>query len=156
MRRGRAVLLAFAAAGCVVEEPPPEALPDGDVAAFAEDVQPVVDRHCADPTCHGRPDRPLALYSPGRFRRDAARTYLIEPLSDEELAVNARSVAVFALDPEALADGLDGCLVLRKPLALAAGGCGHEGGEIFLTRDDRGYRALRGWLATVRIPEEAP
>jgi hypothetical protein len=144
--------LAALASACVVDLPPPEPLPEGDVTEFARTVQPVLDLRCADPSCHARADRPLALYSKGRHRRDPARTFLDEPLDAEELAANARAVAAFALEiaPE---DGPDGCLVLRKPLALAAGGCGHAGGEIFSSRDDREYRAVRAWLAALAFPD---
>jgi hypothetical protein len=139
----RAVMVLLAAA--CVEPPPPDAIPEGDLESFAATVQPVLDARCADPTCHGRPERPLRTYSPGRFRADPARTFLDEPLDDAELAANARMVAAFAVDS---AD-VDDCLVLRKPLALAAGGCGHGGGEIFASRDDRELRALRAWLLGV-------
>jgi hypothetical protein len=135
-------------ASCALEPPPDEAVPVGDPDAFAREVQPVLDARCADPTCHGRPERPLAIYSPGRHRQDPARTFLVEPLTPEELEVNARVLAAFALEVE---DGVDSCLVLRKPLARAAGGCEHAGGEVFPGRDDREYRALRAWLAALRF-----
>ncbi len=139
-------LLVLGGSACVVEPPPDEPVPAGDLEAFALTVQPVLDARCADPTCHGRSDRPLTLFSPGRYRLDPARTFLVEALAPAELEANARVLAAFALDPP-LADDVDACLVLRKPLALTAGGCEHGGGEIFPGRDDREYRALRAWLS---------
>jgi hypothetical protein len=147
-----AFAFAFAFAGCV-EDPGLVSVPRGDVEVFAADVQPVVDARCADPTCHGRPERPLSLYSPGRYRLDPARTFIAEPLTAEELEANARSMAAFAAD--VAPGGVDLCLVLRKPLAVEMGGCGHEGGVAWTSRDDREYRAVRSWLGRL-IVEEAP
>lgn len=151
MKRRTLVTAAAAAAfsacvtfGCA-EEPDPIQIPRGDVDVFAADVQPIVDAQCANPSCHGRVERPLSLFSPGRYRMDPERTFLDEPLSRDELEMNARAVAAFAT--EVAPEGVDGCLVLRKPLALAAGGCGHEGGVIWSSRDDREHRLVRGWLA---------
>jgi len=123
------------------------------LVAFSSITQPVLDTDCASPNCHGRPERPLAIFSPGKYRRDPARTFLNEPLDESELAANAQGVAAFALDP--LTDGqpIDMCLVLRKPLARAAGGSGHEGGEQYRDTAEPGYQGLRTFLATLLIPE---
>lgn len=137
--------LAALLAACMAE-PPPAPLPVGDMAAFAATVQPVLDLRCADPSCHGRVDRPLSVYSPGRFRRDPTRTFRLEPLDDDELAANARALAAFALEAGEVAR----CQVLCKPLAPGAGGCGHAGGVIFASRDEREFRALADWFAALR------
>jgi hypothetical protein len=150
----RATLLLLAATACIGEPPLPQSLPEGDAQVFASTAQPVLDRRCAEPTCHARADRPLALFSPGRRRADPARTFLNESLTDAELAHNARAVAAFALEPLLAGEPLASCLVLRKPLARAAGGSGHVGGEIFAAVDDPDYQALAGFLATLRLPEE--
>jgi hypothetical protein len=151
--RGAVWLLGLAA--CAVDPPDALPLPAGDLAVFATEAQPVLDRSCADGTCHGRADRPFAIYSPGRRRADPARTFLDEPLTDEELAANARSVDALALDPLLDGEPIDACRVLCKPLAVAAGGCGHVGGAIFDGRDDRGYRGVRAYLETL-VMREAP
>ena len=130
-------------ASCV-SEPASEPLPQGDLTQFSASVQPVLAARCADPTCHGRDDRPLAVYATRRFRMDPDRVFLEEPIDAEETAANARSVASFMID-----SGADDCLVLRKPLAETEGGAHHLGGEIFSTRDDREYRALRAWLESL-------
>ena len=161
MSRGRLVLsgraraavatTALALAACV-ELPPPEAVPAPDLATFAADVQPVLDARCATPSCHGRPERPLTVFSPRRYRRDPARRFLDEPLAADELAANAASVASFGFTIGS--DGLEDSLVLRKPLALAAGGARHQGGEIFVSRADREYRALYRWMSALAPPED--
>jgi hypothetical protein len=132
--------------------PDPEPMPVGDAATFAATVQPVVDERCATPSCHGRPERPLSLFSPLHYRRDPARTFLDEPLDADELDANVRRTCAFTLDLLREHEAVDACLVLRKPLAVAAGGARHEGGEIFRAVDDRDYRTLRAWLATVQLP----
>jgi hypothetical protein len=139
----RASLIISLLAACSVE-PPPERMPSGDPSSFASGVQPILDARCADPSCHGRVDRPLSIYSPGRYRADPSRTFLREPLTPDELTTNMQALAAFALDA---GGDVDRCLVLRKPLAIAAGGCGHLGGEIFASPADREYRTLRHWLA---------
>jgi hypothetical protein len=156
MSRTTLVAVAVALAGtsgCALDVPLPLALPDGDVVVFAQRTQPVFDRACASAGCHGRAERPLALYSPGNRRSDPARTFLNEPLSDSELLANARAIDAFALEP--LRDNLpiDDCLVLRKPLALSFGGAGHEGGELFPSPDDRDYQAVQAYLETLVLPE---
>jgi hypothetical protein len=149
----RAVVVAALLAGACVELPPGEPLAELDVATFAAEVQPVLDERCAAPSCHGRPERPLAIYSPRRYRREPARRFLDEPLDADELAANARGVASFGF---AIDDGLEDSLVLRKPLALAAGGARHEGGEIFVARDERDYRTLYRGLAAGAAPPPPP
>jgi len=135
--------------GCVVEVGPPTPLPAGDLDVFAASVQPVLAVRCGDPTCHGRVDRPLEIYSAGRHRSDPTRVFLEEALTADELADNARNVAAFTLDVASAEE----CAVLRKPLALAAGGMWHGGGEIFPSRDDREYRAVLAWLTALQVPE---
>jgi len=150
----RAWLAAIAlGAGCALDVPPPRPLPAGDLAMFAARAQPVLDRACATAGCHGRAERPLALYSPGNRRLDPARTFLIEPLTAAELLANARAIDAFALEPLRDELPIHDCLVLRKPLAVSAGGAGHEGGELFPSRDDRDYQALYAYLATLALPE---
>jgi hypothetical protein len=144
--------LAVVVAACV-SQPAREPLPAGDPEAFAAAVQPVLDARCSDPSCHGRPERPLSIYSPLRYRMDPARRFLSEPLTAAELLANQRSVEAFALASREAGQAASACLVACKPLAAAAGGCGHDGGAIFASRDDREYRALEGWLATLM---EAP
>src|SRR5690606_7513463 len=138
---------------CALEPPPPVPLPTGNAEVFASLAQPALDRRCADASCHADADRPFALYSPGRRRADRSRLHLIEPLTAEELAANALAVAALALDPLAAGAPIDACLVLCKPLAVPAGGCGHVVGEVFAGTDERDYQALRTYLGTLVWPE---
>ncbi len=138
-------LLALGAAGCA-PAPPDIPLPAVDVASFSAEVQPILERRCASPSCHGRVERPLALYGSGSYRADPTRRFLIEPLTAAELEANARGVASFVLEPRERGAALGRSLVLCKPLALPAGGCGHQGGAQWLAPSDREYRRLQAWL----------
>lgn len=136
-------------AGCLAPVGEGEPLQVGSVEVFAAEVQPVLAERCATGGCHGRPDRMLALYAPGQHRADPDRVYLDEPLTTEELWANAERLAAFAHGR----DGVDS-LALRKPLAIEAGGCFHEGGDVFRTRTDPGYRSIERWLSTRGAPAE--
>ncbi len=151
----RALVGGWALAACALEPPPPLPLPVGDEAVFAAAAQPALDRRCAEPSCHADAARPLAIYSAGRRRADPARLHLVEPLTAEELGANARALAALALEPLVGGAAIDECLVLCKPLAVAAGGCGHVVGQVFATTDERDYQGLRAYLETL-ILADAP
>ena len=146
MRIERALLVAtcvLSLVGCVGPVGEEEALEVGSIEMYAAEIQPIVAERCASGGCHGRPERLLPLFAPGQYRLDPARTYYDEPLSDEELWANAERLSAFAHGER----GVDS-LALRKPLAEAAGGCFHEGGDVFRTTTDPGYRLMERWLAT--------
>ncbi len=143
----------FALVACALEPPAPIPLPVGDATVFAAQAQPALDRRCAEPTCHADAARPLAIFSPGRRRADPAHLHLNEPLTSDELAGNARALAAFALDPLVAGLPIADCLVLCKPLALTAGGCGHVVGDVFAATDERDYQGLRAYLDTLALPE---
>lgn len=126
-------------------------LPVGDDAFFRERVSPHLESRCASAGCHGRPERPLSLYARGQHRADPSRAFLDEPLSDEELTENARRVAAFALGRSARDS-----LAVQKPLAIAAGGVAHGGGDVFLDASDEGCRALIAWLDGRAVDGGAP
>jgi hypothetical protein len=140
-----AVMAALAAtlwvAGCAGPDNATVGLRMGSLESFIEDVAWHVEQRCAQGGCHGRPERLFSLYAPGIHRADPDRRYLDEPLSVEELAENARSVAAFAqvADPRR-------SLLLCKPLAREEGGCWHLGGDNFEDRTDPAYRALLSWM----------
>lgn len=119
----------------------------GPLDEFARSVEPVLESRCAQGGCHGRPDRPLALYAPGVHRLDPARTHLAERLSDEEVERNAVRLAALVEAPPA-----ERSLALTKPLAVAAGGVHHGGGEVFAEASDPGYRSMLRWLRACLPP----
>ena len=108
---------------------------------FVVEVQPILAEACGNPTCHGRPERPLAIFSPGRWRADPDRLYLDEPLTADELEHNYTLSCVFSTEAELPRDAM----LVRKPLAGAAG-VYHGGGAVFDDTSDRSYRAIVTWL----------
>ena len=125
-----------------------EPLAMADLETFEARVEPHLEARCSLGGCHGRAERPLALYAPGAYRADPERTYLDEPLDAFELLENARRISAFAGDLRA-AD----TLVIRKPLAIEAGGVWHGGGSVFVDDTDPSCRALVGWLDSRTIPD---
>ena len=123
--------------GCAGPEPGLEPVPRPDRAAFAATVLPILIEHCANPSCHGRPERALSLFAPLKFRADPARTWLVEPLSPGEIEHDYRATAAL-IDPR----DPDGSLLLQKALART-----YHGGGVTLEAEDVPHRALRAWIA---------
>ena len=101
---------------------------------FIDNVQPVLRERCAGSQCHGT--TPADLFLPcGDGGRDLRWNY--------EVAL--RHLGVQPASSE----------LLRRPLALSAGGTYHEGGDVIADTEDPGYRAMLGWAKDVaeRVPE---
>lgn len=112
-----------------------------DFELFVTEVEPAL-ASCANPACHGRPDRPLAIYAPGLYRADPADTWVDTPLTEDESLENYRRACGFVVDSP---DPLD-CDLVCKPLAPAAGGCLHGGGVLHLDRSDPDHQLLVAWI----------
>jgi hypothetical protein len=119
----------------------------GPMDEFVHGVAPVLEARCAHGGCHGRPDRPFALFAPGVYRLDPSRTHLAEDLSPREHELNAARIAAW-VDPLAPDDSL----VLEKPLAS---GAFHGGGEVFAGETDPDYVVLRDWLRACVLGRDA-
>jgi len=101
------------------------ALPSPDREVFDTQVWPVLVRDCGFSTCHGSEERFFRVVGPGHARLDPA-TPMSDPVTEAELELSyqrARSM-LNAREP-------GNSLLLRKPLAVAAGGAGHEGTDVF-------------------------
>jgi hypothetical protein len=140
----------FTAAACLslAACDPPEgdlALPEVDPVTFENKVYPILLADCGFPACHGDPERFFAVYGPGR-RRLSPQSLPYDPATPEELALSftrARSMLVAE-------DGPARAPLLRKPLAVPAGGAGHAGDDawgapIFAGKRDPRYEALYFW-----------
>ena len=136
-----ASLLMASTPGCVADpghQPPPGTLNADQFRV----IQPVLERGCANPTCHGNAERPWRIYARHMHRADAAATWSDAPLTDAELTANATWTMPFIkhADP-------DGSELVRKPLHPSAGGSPHVGGAQYRDRDDPDFAALRAWVA---------
>jgi hypothetical protein len=130
-------------------------LPAADTASFEATVYPVLLANCAFRACHGTSDRFFTVYGPGRARLHPA-TLPYAPATDAELALSYTRARSMLTSPM----GVRRSPLLRKPLAVAAGGAGHEGDDdwgqaIFLTKQDPRFIALFAWAVSAQ-PEVSP
>jgi hypothetical protein len=95
--------------------------------AFKATVQPILTQHgCTAGSCHGAPQSDF---------------YITCGESDDELAFNFSQAWSFVNTP------VEDSQILRVPLAAAAGGRGHTGGDQFASTSDKDYAAIRTWAA---------
>jgi hypothetical protein len=128
---------------------------------FQSTVYPVLLRDCGFPDCHGAPQRFLRVWGPGRSRlpREMVMPDALDLPTGDEVS-GTYSLALSMID---VADPARS-LLLRKPLAVEAGGAGHLGvdkfgRDIYRTAQDPGYVVLARWVlsATAQAPAgEAP
>ncbi len=128
--------------GCSAPAPEPEeeAVLALDWGVFQQSIEPMLQQRCANPSCHGRPERPWSIYAPGRFRLDSTRLFIDEDLNAQEKEHNFWVSSVFA-NIGGIASNER--LLLQKPLAQ---GVYHGGGAIFLGERDEAARTLRAWI----------
>lgn len=134
--RGVLPLVLSAAAGCRPAAPVVPTPPTGgteyvyDAARFAADVAPVFSaRGCDTIECHG-----------GGIRG----TFALSPVGDKDLEFDFAQ-AVWQADGDEPASSP----LLRKPLAVSAGGAPHAGdadGGIFASTADPDYQAILAWI----------
>jgi len=144
-RLAKCVALAFLCACGVDAAPLRVANPDAD--RFANEAYPVLLRDCGFPACHGATDRFFRVFGPGRARLPAVMAPDPgDPATADEIAQSynrARSM----IDANAPARSL----LLRKPLAVEAGGAGHKGDDslgrnVYASTADPGFQVLRAWV----------
>jgi hypothetical protein len=122
-------------------------LPAPDFELFRSQAYPVLMSDCAFSECHGSPRRFFQVYGPGRTRL-LSTTKIDGPVTVSELQVSfehARSMLASNGDTSVMTS-----LLLRKPLAAAAGGVGHRGVDdygrnVYATPEAAGYQALSRW-----------
>lgn len=109
-----------------------------DRQAFAAEAAPLLETRCGDAMCHGRADRPYALFAAGARRIVAADTFMKTPLTAAEVDANYWSTMGFvdAAQPRATT-------LVQK----AIGHLGHGGGPVFAAPSDPECVALTNWLS---------
>lgn len=170
MRRARGSIVCFAAAiaaapvaalvvGCEPGLTDKREAPTLDVAFFRCHVQPVLVGSCGALLCHGNQERFFRLFGRNRFRPlfgDKENRQRNTPLSDDEIQFNYDSALAY-VD----ASSPDDSYLLAKPLDQKSGGFYHGGatefgsGDVFLDRDDPGYKAIREWIGGAVEPDQA-
>lgn len=121
--------------------------------AFQSEVYEVLLRDCGFPACHGDTQRFFRVFGPGRVRLPGKMTTpgaLDDPTVNEQAVTYA--LAQSMIDPDDPARSP----LLRKPLAVEAGGASHfgiddYGRDVYRTDQDSGYVALARWVLT--LPE---
>lgn len=125
--------------------------PTPDPVGFRTTAYPILLRDCGFAACHGDTRRFFVVFGPARTRLDPA-TDLDAPVTPEELArtyARAQSMLV--------GDSARRSLLLRKPLAVDAGGAGHVGTDPwgdapYTSTSDPSYQALLAWARTGDAP----
>ena len=152
MNRARQILLILAvAAGLGACEQGGELVQDKrDFATFQNEVLPVLLRDCGFNTCHGSSDRFFRVWGIGRARLNPAEaTY--QQTTQPELDYS-KQMAEAMID----FDNPTQSLLLRKPLAVEAGGSDHLGADqygrnVYRTVNDPGYLVLTRWVVGANL-----
>ena len=148
MKRGVAawvgILLALAGVACA-DTSGLAAKPDYSLDEFAVVALPVLLRDCGFHACHGSQERFFRVYGPGRVRLNPA-DLPFDDLDGFEAEISF-TLTKGMIDPITPKESL----LLRKPLAVEAGGSGHEGVDkfgrnVYRTPDDDGFLTLQRWV----------
>jgi len=134
-----ALALCAALSGCSDDEPAP-AMADREFRDFQE-LYPVLLRDCSFHACHGAPERFFRVVGPGRVRLDSESKAFDGATGDEASA--SYESALTMLD----AEHPERSLLLKKPLAIEAGGASHAGMDdfgrnVYRSTHDEGYLAI--------------
>ena len=114
-----------------------------DRAVFGSAIGPLLAKKCGDAGCHGRAERPFALFATGARRSDPAATFRKTALTSAEVDANYAATLGFAdaTDPRQTT-------LLRKSVGLL----GHRGGPTFEAFSDPAARAIAAWLTGQELP----
>ncbi len=106
-----------------------------DYKTFVDRVNPVLGKTCAAGNCHGSPSNSM---------------YLTCGTSPEQTRWNYFSAGDY------VSTAPESSELLRRTVALSAGGTYHEGGTLFPSMDDPGYQAILAWAKQKGGPSNAP
>lgn len=145
-------LVAFASGGawstaCSGDPQPPFEAADREDRAYGDYqlAYPVLLRDCGFHACHGSENRQFRVYGPGRARLDPDSRAFAGTTGDEASLSYVLALSfIDAARPEQ-------SLLLKKPLAVEAGGLPHGGvdelgRDLYRSTDDQGYRVLETFV----------
>jgi hypothetical protein len=126
-----------------------------DYLTFKTEVHPVLLRDCGFHACHGSSDRFFRVWGVGRVR--------LNPLLNEFDTTDTMNLNAELDYTKQLAESMidfnnpSRSLLLRKPLAVEAGGAGHFGSDkwgrnVYRTVNDEGYLTLTRWVVATAKP----
>jgi hypothetical protein len=143
------VSLALVSSACTENEEP-SGFAQRDFMRFQREVYPVLLRDCAFSQCHGARDRFFRVWGPGRERLASPMTGILPEAFG--LPAGHELSSSYALAQSMIDEARpEESLLLRKPLAVEAGGAGHlgvdkYGRDVYRTKRDAGYIALARWV----------
>lgn len=125
---------------------------DREFSAFQQ-VYPTLIRDCGFHTCHGSEERFFRVWGAGRARLDP-ETRALDGSTGIEASFSFDS-ALSMLDER----NPEQSLLLRKPLAVSAGGASHGGvdpygRDVYRTVNDEGYLAIARFVFSMKEEEE--
>ena len=107
---------------------------------FEAEVVPVLERHCASGACHGVEPDAEAKGEIIEWRHFNIRLDSQGRIVDIDQAYAISKSRINTVEPP------DFSSLLRKPLAVEAGGTFHAGGVIFRKREDPAYETVKQWI----------
>lgn len=121
-----------------------------ETSQFESEVYPILLRDCGFHTCHGSSDRFFRVWGPGRARLGDVPALSDKTKQEVEASYQRAISFIDERDPGR-------SLLLKKPLAVAAGGAGHLGIDkfgrnLYRTTDSPGYLTLSRWVYSVKKP----
>ncbi len=134
------ITLMAGVAACNDLDRPPTDLELGDEASFSANVQAYIGAGCGSLACHGDLGRAFRIHAELGLRLTPQLRE--QPISSGEILSNLASIA--ALSPRSIPASEH--LILKKGLAIQAGGFAHEGDDIWPDTDDPGYLCVLAWL----------
>lgn len=141
------LLLALVAGTCGCADATAElALANPDRAAFDMNVYPILVRDCGFHECHGSSERFFQVFGPGHGRITPELVQPLDPTTAQEMEISYQR-ALSMIDTAAP----ESSPLLRKPLAVDAGGAGHQGvdrlaRDVYQSTADSGYVVLLNWV----------